>query len=278
MPVDALVEDYMTPAPLILREDDSSVALLEMLTKHKVSGAPVVAANGRLAGVVSVTDLIELEVLGPRSRHGSLPEEDSMLSLLDVRFFGEQDVRDLMSRPARITFRDSTIGEAAHEMIRFGIHRLVVVDAKERVVGILSTLDVTRAAADSDVRLPVSRIMSRRPVAWVEPHENGREALRRLQASSVTALLVVADGRPTGFVSQADLVTSMDRLESVRVQDVLSTKLLSCEAETPLNAAARMLMQERVRRLLVTDGGRPAGIVTSTDVTRALDPNSGMLA
>ena len=45
----------------------------------------------------------------------------------------------------------------------------------ERYAAILSTMDVTRAVADTEIRTPVSRIMSRRPAVWIKPEENARE-------------------------------------------------------------------------------------------------------
>ncbi|MBV9579804.1 MAG: CBS domain-containing protein, partial [Chloroflexi bacterium] len=55
MPVTAA--DIMTPDPLTLRPETSVHEAAEMLSEHRISGAPVVGENGQIVGVISEYDL-----------------------------------------------------------------------------------------------------------------------------------------------------------------------------------------------------------------------------
>src|SRR6476646_1475079 len=50
--------DIMTPDPLTLQPDTSVHEAAEMLSEHRISGAPVVGEDGRIVGIVSEYDLI----------------------------------------------------------------------------------------------------------------------------------------------------------------------------------------------------------------------------
>ena len=99
-------------------EDVSLPALASCLLDGGYSGAPVVDDEGRPVGVISKTDLL---------RHGVAP---------DVR------VRDIMTPTSFTVHEDQSVSKASALMAYEGIHRLPVVDAAGKVVGLLSSLDI----------------------------------------------------------------------------------------------------------------------------------------
>src|ERR1700687_2973575 len=56
LPVTAL--DVMTPDPVTFRPETSVHEAAQTLSEHRISGAPVVSADGSIAGIVSKFDLI----------------------------------------------------------------------------------------------------------------------------------------------------------------------------------------------------------------------------
>src|SRR6266851_4198574 len=56
LPVTAI--DVMTPEPLTLKADTSVHEAAQILSEHRISGAPVVSEDGRIVGIVSEYDLI----------------------------------------------------------------------------------------------------------------------------------------------------------------------------------------------------------------------------
>ncbi len=99
-------------------EDVTLPALARCLLSGGYSGAPVVDDEGRPVGVVSKTDLL---------RHGVT---------------SEGRVRDIMTSMSFTAHEDQSLSKAAALMAYEGIHRLPVVDAAGKVVGLLSSLDI----------------------------------------------------------------------------------------------------------------------------------------
>ncbi|MBW2404140.1 MAG: CBS domain-containing protein [Deltaproteobacteria bacterium] len=99
-------------------EDVGLPALASCLLDGDYSGAPVVDDAGTPLGVVSKTDLL---------RHGVTPEGR---------------VRDIMTSVSFTLHEDQSLSKASALMAYEGIHRLPVVDAAGKVVGLLSSLDI----------------------------------------------------------------------------------------------------------------------------------------
>lgn len=117
------ISSIMTRKVVCARPEMDASLLRARLLEHGVSGAPVVDDWGRVLGVASKTDLIENEVTSER---------------------GQKTVGDIMMPMAFTLPADASIGQAAALMAYEGVHRVVVVDTKGCVVGIVSTLDIAK--------------------------------------------------------------------------------------------------------------------------------------
>jgi CBS domain-containing protein len=71
---------------------------------------------------------------------------------------------------------------------------------------------------------------------------------------------------------QFELGDDAESLEGV-VTDVMTPAVLNIAAEAPVADAARVMLRHGVHRLIVTDGARLVGLVTTMDVMRALVPS-----
>lgn len=54
--------------------------------------------------------------------------------------------------------------------------------------------------------------------------------------------------------------------DAVNVRDLMTKEPLTVSPDTPVVEARRMMVERRIRHLLVSDGGRLAGIVTDRDI------------
>ncbi len=127
------VGDLMAFEPIVVRADAPLSEAAKLLERHHISGLPVVDGAGSLVGVISQTDLIRARTT----------------EYLWANWPGLA-VRHLMSSPAITVHRDTTIGEAARDMERNQIHRLVVVSDTDELlpIGVLSTSDIVRLMAE----------------------------------------------------------------------------------------------------------------------------------
>jgi CBS domain-containing protein len=125
------VGEVMTPDPVVVSVDCSLTDVAELLQFYSISGLPVLDWSGYLAGVVSQTDLVRAEASEELSTH-----------------WARLAVRDVMTRPAFTVQQSTTLEEAARLMTEQKIHRLVVVDAEDEPVGVVSSSDLVRAMAE----------------------------------------------------------------------------------------------------------------------------------
>jgi len=151
-----LVRDVMTRLVHTAGADWSLEELKTFLLEHGISGAPVVDSAGRLAGVVSTTDLVRASssTLATESGQGSFfaTSLDRPLSLDELRSLqidgeSEQKVKDVMTPVVFQTDSDTPLDEVADMMVQGHIHR-VVVTRDGAVTGIVSALDLVRALRD----------------------------------------------------------------------------------------------------------------------------------
>ena len=100
----------------------------ELLTKHKISGLPVVDVDGRLVGLISEADFVSaLDVRHPVRRK-------PMGTVVD----------DLMTDHPVTIAEDDTLETAIERMENKRVKRLVVVDGDARVRGIIARRDVLK--------------------------------------------------------------------------------------------------------------------------------------
>lgn len=96
-------------------------------------------------------------------------------------------------------------------------------------------------------------------------------SVARLMRDHRVGSVVIVDpaGSPVAMVTDRDLalrVFAEGASAESPVGDHASRPLVSAEPETELDEAAALMVQHRVRRLPVVDGGELAGIVTLDDI------------
>jgi len=123
-----------------------------------------------------------------------------------------------------------------------------------------------------------------KPAASVLGNTTVRAAAQRMKSEGLGCLIVVADGRPTGIVTDRDLVlkTLCSRLDpgAVRVDEIASHPLFTIEQESSVEEAVRLIRHHAVRRLPVVDEkGSLVGIIAADDLlSLAADELNGLSA
>ncbi|HEX7490279.1 MAG TPA: CBS domain-containing protein [Candidatus Limnocylindrales bacterium] len=122
------VGEVMTPNPISITESASLAEAAGILDSKKITGLPVVDENGCLVGMISQTDLVRARA----NQHL-------------VSNWPGLSVGQVMTRPALTIDSTVSIEEAAKMMDHRRVHRLVVVDASDSPIGIISTSDLVRS-------------------------------------------------------------------------------------------------------------------------------------
>jgi arabinose-5-phosphate isomerase len=97
------------------------------------------------------------------------------------------------------------MAEAIVEMSAKGLGCVGIVDSAGKLMGIVTDGDLRRHMRADLLEAPVETVMTRAPKT-VRPDQLASEALEILNASKITALMVVEAGRPVGVVHFHDLL------------------------------------------------------------------------
>jgi len=141
--LEILVQDVMTTDVISVLKYDSVLSVAHILSEKNISGLPVVDKKNHVIGIITQADI--LSVVGVRKEHTLKDLLKHMLGEpLPERRIGDI-VGDIMTSPA-ITIRpDANIAEAAQTIDVKRIRRLIVVDDKNRIAGIISRADILKA-------------------------------------------------------------------------------------------------------------------------------------
>ena len=126
----------------------------------------------------------------------------------------------------------------------------------------------------------VSDLMSPMPIT-VGPETPMLDARQRMLDERIRHLIVVADGRLVGIVTDRDIrlnlaspATSLSvwelhhLLAKLTVRDVMTHAVLVVDPGRPAAEAARIMLAHKISALPVTDGDRLVGIITESDFVR----------
>jgi CBS domain-containing protein len=130
----------------------------KIFVEEGISGAPVVDELGNLLGVISQSDLVEYELTMEREPTVEAPfyrrpYDDALHPSrgFQIEELPTHTVKGVMT-PFLITIEeDTSIHEVAARMVKFGIHRLIVVDGNQHLRGIVTSIDVLRWLAEEGV-------------------------------------------------------------------------------------------------------------------------------
>lgn len=141
-------------------------------------------------------------------------------------------VQDVMTTEVVVARPTTPVKQVAGLLAAHGLSALPVVDGRGRVVGVVSEADLLgnrQRHGDGPAAATAGEVMAS-PAVTVTPQATVTEAARRMQASGVKRLPVVAgSGRLVGIVSRADLLRPLTRPdEEIRwaIEELLGHELL----------------------------------------------------
>jgi len=164
----------------------------------------------------------------------------------------------------------STLIDAATQMVERRIHRVFVVDG-DKMVGVVSTKDLMRAVMDAKVATPISELMTV-PVVTVEANQPLAEAVATLSRARISGVAVMENGVPVGIFTQEEALAARDRPGKTPVDEAMSQALLCLPVSTPVFRAAGFTLSTRARRVLAVDHHHIQGVLTGLDFARCLLP------
>lgn len=125
-----LVSDYMTTNLITFTPDQSIHEVIATLTKHRISGGPVVNNKKELIGIISETDCIKHIA---ESKYYNMPMDN------------DHTVEKEMAHNVDTIDKNMNIFDAADKFITSGRRRFPIVE-NGRLIGQISQKDILKAA------------------------------------------------------------------------------------------------------------------------------------
>jgi CBS domain-containing protein len=170
------VEQVMTTSVITVTAATPINEVARLLVEHRISGLPVVDADGRVVGVVSEGDILVREA----GRHAPSRRPLARLFPSGRGPKGEQakvearTAGEMMTSPALTIEPFRAIRAAAEIMTVNKVNRLPVVDAEGRLLGIVTRADLVRAFVRTDEELVEQiRIELLARSMWLDPDKFG---------------------------------------------------------------------------------------------------------
>jgi CBS domain-containing protein len=119
--------------------------------------------------------------------------------------------------------------------------------------------------------ITVRDIMTRSPRTG-EPGMSVKDAATKMRDNKVGSLVIIEDGRPIGIITERDMVNKVVahnlQASRLRVDEVMSSPVITTTADTDLHKAAKTMADLRLRRLPVVDGEKLVGMLTENDILK----------
>lgn len=144
-----LARDFMTRKVISVEKGATVHEIYRLFLKNNIMGVPVVDKDGLVMGMVTERDLAvrEEEIKTPASVNllGSVVYLEDMDKYNDnlKKKMGQLAV-DVMSSPAKTLPEDASIGEILEYMDKEGINRVPIIDANNRLSGIVTRTDIIK--------------------------------------------------------------------------------------------------------------------------------------
>ena len=125
----------------------------------------------------------------------------------------------------------------------------------------------------------ISEIMSTK-LETIGKYENAKEAAKKMLDKNVSSLVVVDDdGQSIGIVTERDITRGVCihdiPSKEYKIHHLMTLPLSTIEPNLSVEMAANLMIQNKVRHLIVKEGDKTVGIVTATNFIDLLNEQLG---
>ena len=104
----------------------------------------------------------------------------------------------------------------------------------------------------------------------IDANESVLRAAQRMRERHAGNVLVLINGEAKGILTERDILNRIaadDLLpSSIPVRKIMSSPMITVNADTPLAEAVKLMAKHRIRTLFVTDGGKPLGLLNMRSI------------
>jgi CBS domain-containing protein len=278
------VADVMSSPVYVLNADEPVSYARKLMLKYKISTL-LVLNEGKMVGIVTKSDisnrLAQAEPLWRRRPIDQIP------------------IKLLMTESVITIYPEASISQAAALMLENRVHNIPVV--KKDIVGIVTRTDLVRYVAENteEIKTKIPKLMTE-DVISVHRHHTINHVIDEMNRNEIERVVVKDDsGKSVGIISRKTLALNlltdnegklstknikMARKSSpagqkiyryvkevpLTAEDIMVSPIISIDVNENVSAAAKKMIEEEVTALPVSDGEDIVGILSRTDIIKAI--------
>lgn len=126
----------------------------------------------------------------------------------------------------------------------------------------------------------VRDVMSK-DVKVVRPDTLVKEVVATMNKFNIGSIIVVQSDRPVGIITERDILKRIVEPclapETLRAREVMSSPVVTIRDTVSIDEAAKIMVRKRLKKLLVMEENKLAGILTYTDIVAQVPNMLGIL-
>ncbi|MCU7830217.1 MAG: EAL domain-containing protein [Candidatus Thiodiazotropha sp. (ex Myrtea sp. 'scaly one' KF741663)] len=206
---------------------------------------------------------------------GIFTEQDALRVMANKGVVSDLCMKDVMSTPPLTARTDLDFHDAYRMMTEKSYRHLLVVDNEGSLAGLVSEADfLHHMGMEYLVELKTVDSTMSREVVTLEPSASLVKAVRLMAQRHISCVVICENQYPVGMLTERDIVhlaRTLNQSDEITIDTVMQTPVISCQADLPMQEAARLMEKQGIRRLVVTHfEGKLAGLITRHDIVKAL--------
>ena len=278
------VADIMSSPVYVLNADEPVSHARKLMLRNKISTL-LVLNEGKLVGIVTKSDvtnrLAQAEPLWRRRPIDQIP------------------IKLLMTESVISIYPEASVSQAAALMLENGVHNVPVV--KNGIVGIVTRTDLVRYVAENseEMKTKIPKLMSE-DIVSVHRHHTINHVIDEMNRNEIERVIVKDDaGKSVGIISSKSLALNLltdfqgelstKNIKMARksspagekiyryvkevpliAEDIMVSPINSIDVNENVSAAAKKMIEDGVTALPVSDGEDIVGILSRTDIMKAI--------
>jgi CBS domain-containing protein len=278
------VADIMSSPVYVLNADEPVSHARKLMLKYRISTL-LVLNEGKMVGIVTKSDisnrLAQAEPLWRRRPIDQIP------------------IKLLMTESVITIYPEASVSQAAALMLENRVHNIPVV--KNDIVGIVTRTDLVRYVAENteEMKTKIPNLMTE-DVISVHRHHTINHVIDEMNRHEIERVVVKDDaGKSVGIISRKSLALTLltdsegelstKSIKMVRrsspggqktyryvkemfltAEDIMVSPIISINVNENISSAAKKMIEEGLTGLPVSDGEDIVGILSRTDIMRAI--------
>jgi CBS domain-containing protein len=193
-----------------------------------------------------------------------------------MRIHFDEPVVAYMTRDLEIAHVDTPVDQIARTMHMRDVSGVPILDAKGRLVGVVTRTDLIRLGLLQAGRRPTSsamtllhqrasEVMTHAPIE-VSSATALRHAARLMIDHEIHRVFVIEGGQLAGVISAVDLAAAVrDSKLDAPASSIMTSPIATIDVHQPLSAALDLLDRRHVTGLIVTQDDQPIGMFAQAD-------------